>query len=1692
MATLIQSKQIQGVVTASVVSGEFQVSGSTSLTGSVGVQGTLTATSFTGDGSNLSFGGTNIVSGSSQVTISQTSGYTAFSSSIATSIASIVDSDAQTLSISGDQLSISNGNTITIPTGSGGGASTWNELSGIPTGLISGSTFTDFSSSVDSRIVGISASGSGADWNTNLQNIPVGLVSGSTQITNGSGILSGSIESLLPSGVISGSTQITNGSGIISGSVLRTLDGTGVISGSVLRTLDGTGVVSGSVLRTLDGTGVVSGSVLRTLDGTGVVSGSVLRTLDGTGVFSGSLVAGTNITINQVGDNFEISSSASGGGSTPAGTISSSAQVVSALPDGVVSGSSQITDGSGILSGSIESQLPAGIISGSTYTNFSSSVDSRILAEKTRIDNILDGANADYDQFVEIVNLVNTTDTENDTAFANHYTSSRQRDASLEAFTASIDTTIKTKLNTDDVLSGSIESLLPSGVISSSAQITDGSGIVSGSVLRTLDGTGVFSGSLVAGSNITINQVGNNFEISSSASGGGGGASVTVSDSAPNSPSEGDLWWKSNDGNLYVYYDSYWVISTDVTAGLPAGVVSGSAQITSVITDAYISASAASSGFGSGGGGTSDFTQLTNVPSGLVSGSSQITNASGIISGSVLRTLDGTGVISGSVLRPNGDGVVSGSVLRTLDGTGVVSGSVIRTLDGTGVVSGSVIRTLDGTGVISGSDQIAFNGNRIVSQEKLPTMFTSSFNPGTTGSVVDFLNAIFYPNTEPTINTGNQTIEEFATNGSTIVTVTGTDPEGQSLTFGTASAYTDDLVRVASNGVMTLNALPTSASFNTDVVGGGHGHLVKVTATDTFNATVEKDIYIIVTPNEAPVFRETSAVGNIITSVTSNLNENSADDTLVKRIFFTDAESDTITITTSSIDNNHFDIDIQSNYLDIRQNTGSLDYEQQTTYNFSITASDEHYPSPDANSVTTLPITINVTDNLVPTLSNQSLSSISENSSNGASVGTISAADNEGDSITFVTFELHKLLLDGSEVTSGSYGGTSQATDPHENPFQMSSSGNVTRKTGVYLNSDIINSYQYRVKVRDNYNATISSASVVTIPISDDVGATLSDNWSGGPYIIESAVTNNAIRVNSNGNTGTQADYGSNQSGTWSSSNPAISINSNGSLSIGLDISGSSTGSGDTIDSVITFTNTFGTATTDNLSVSVTTNQAPTINTTSTSNLNTNQATGSAQILVLGINDAEGDAIPNSALSFEGYNTTYFTPVINSSLMYLLVNNTSVPAGTYPYTASLQDVHGFRTNKESGSFTIAQANTGTLGGDTTSYIIESGVSGEAIRDASGFGAGNQSQMTVSYSPNYGSQVVTGSSWTSSNPAISINTSGQLSLGLDISGSTTSSGDDITTTIGFQDQYGNAGSGTVTVNVFANQAPFASFTDQSSNFETDNATTGTTMVSMSISDTESDTPFSASLTGTDASSLQLKYTNSNSSSVGIQASTNLSAATYNYNVKVTDSFGKSRTYSGRSFTITTSADYGKTYIYRSNYGTPTDANYQALMGASSVSGDTPPEVTGYTANNSSPFRLISSSLGNSTLTLASGNATLVATLSGSDLDTIISESNPYTMGATGEQYFIVVPSGSDMTGIPSVMVDTLGGSTAGEYNFAIQADGGSWGEESSKIHLLDTSGSFNGYDKHFVIGRTGQNAASSVSIRILPASGSLPS
>ena len=176
---------------------------------------------------------------------------------------------------------------------------------------------------------------------------------------------------------------------------------------------------------------------------------------------------------------------------------------------------------------------------------------------------------------------------------------------------------------------------------------------------------------------------------------------------------------------------------------------------------------------------------------------------SGVVSGSVLRTLDGTDVISGSVSKSHPLGFVSSSGDSTPEGTisgskqitdlGFISSSDSTTslnsytsstdvrltniesttssldqrLDQIESNTGSYSSTTDITSlnsftasidttiksklntenVVSGSlsSSISFDGNRTVSNTDLPSgVYNNNF--GTSGSIQDFISSVFFPN----------------------------------------------------------------------------------------------------------------------------------------------------------------------------------------------------------------------------------------------------------------------------------------------------------------------------------------------------------------------------------------------------------------------------------------------------------------------------------------------------------------------------------------------------------------------------------------------------------------------------------------------------------------------------------------------------------------------------------------------------------------------------------------------------------------------------------------------------------------------------------------------------------------------------------------------------------------------------------
>jgi hypothetical protein len=69
-------------------------------------------------------------------------------------------------------------------------------------------------------------------------------------------------------------------------------------------------------------------------------------------------------------------------------------------------------------------------------------------------------------------------------------------------------------------------------------------------------------------------------------------SSITVSATAPASPSEGDMWFESDTGRTYVYFDSYWIEVGAVSAGSRIA-ISGSAPSNPVEGDMWFNSTTA-------------------------------------------------------------------------------------------------------------------------------------------------------------------------------------------------------------------------------------------------------------------------------------------------------------------------------------------------------------------------------------------------------------------------------------------------------------------------------------------------------------------------------------------------------------------------------------------------------------------------------------------------------------------------------------------------------------------------------------------------------------------------------------------------------------------------------------------------------------------------------------------------------------------------------------------------------------------------------------------------------------------------------------------------------------------------------------------------------------------------------------------
>ena len=258
---------------------------------------------------------------------------------------------------------------------------------------------------------------------------------------------------------------------------------------------------------------------------------------------------------------------------------------------------------------------------------------------------------------------------------------------------------VKSKMNTDGVISGSSQVLsgtgiwsgsaqLPSGVVSGSSQVLLGSGIWSGSA-QLPAGTVSGSSQVLAGTTIHSGAFFNGISVVS------GSAQISfngITDKPALVSGSSQISFLSLNGipTGIVSGSSQVLAGTGIWSGsaqLPAGVVSGSSQVlagTTIHSGAFFNGISVVSG-----SAQISFGGITGVPSGLVSGSSQV--------------LSGTGIWSGSAQLPSG--VVSGSSQITYGSISGIPGGIVS---GSSQITFGSISSIP-SGLVSGSSQITLS-----------------------------------------------------------------------------------------------------------------------------------------------------------------------------------------------------------------------------------------------------------------------------------------------------------------------------------------------------------------------------------------------------------------------------------------------------------------------------------------------------------------------------------------------------------------------------------------------------------------------------------------------------------------------------------------------------------------------------------------------------------------------------------------------------------------------------------------------------------------------------------------------------------------------------------------------------------------------------------------------------------------------
>ena len=325
------------------------------------------------------------------------------------------------------------------------------------------------------------------------------------------------------------------------------------------------------------------------------------------------------------------------------------------------------------------------------------------------------------------------------------------------------------------------------------------------------------------------------------------------------------------------------------------------------------------------------------------------------------------------------------------------------------------------------------------------TIQMNDLGPGTLNTTATITINII-DNAYPTIDSETVSIDENTANATSVLTVTVSDADGDNLSFDIISGNTNSAFAIDGAGTITVNDV-NALDFETTPT-----FMLEVEATDDGPLTLSSTSIITINLNdinEAPV---------ILTGGSVNISKNSPNGYSIGYFEFTDeddGQSHSYSITAGNT-NTIFAIGAATGEFTVINATDLL-ANGVTSYVVTVELTDDGTP-PESG---TTDLTINVFDNNEPIIDAATFD-VDENSSNGTSIGTITATDPEGDNVTF-------------SIYSGNNSGA----------FALSPAGLLTVSDPLLFDYESTSTYELIIEAQDDGAGNLMGYEIITVNVNN-------------------------------------------------------------------------------------------------------------------------------------------------------------------------------------------------------------------------------------------------------------------------------------------------------------------------------------------------------------------------------------------------------------------------------------------------------------------------------------------------------------------------------------------------------------------------------------------------------------------------------